>query len=161
MIRYLVKSLPAFAGLVGICFNAYAKVETVKIEISGPDLPEPIEITDIQSLGERAHAFGIPFVQQGQGAIEDVPLTPVPPYEVKLFGDYGEQGIRANFVVYFAWDAAENRARVYFPTQSDPWWPLNASTILVPFAGNWYFADEQWGQGIYSAIRQAVDPYAP
>lgn len=144
----------AFSVLVfAFGLPANAKIGTAKVQITGSDLSESIEITDMASLGNLDQVFGPAYVETDAEPIADVPDSPVAPYEIRFFGDYGERGIRENFVVYFAWDAERQSGRVYFPARGEPWYSLNASTIILrEMEGRWFPAREMFSEAIYRAI---------
>jgi hypothetical protein len=144
--------------LLVLTASPYAKGRTVALVVTGPDLPEPVAVTDPAAVHGHASVYLANFIDRERGPVEDVPSTPVPPYRIMFHVAYGQDDVRMKYVVYFAWDRAERRGRVYFPGRADPWWQHNAFTILLPFEGQWYYAAEGWGQAVYDAISRDTHP---
>jgi hypothetical protein len=144
------------ALILGFSMPANAKGPVVKLVVTGPDLIEPIEITDPAAID--VQVYGATFIDRQSDPIEDVPATPIPPYRVQFYVALGPDDVQMKYVVYYAWDSAKRSARVYFPGRHDPWWRHNVFTVALPFEGEWYYTTETWGQAVQTAIFDYNDP---
>jgi hypothetical protein len=136
---------------------ATAKGPVIKLVISGPDLLAPIEVTDSEAID--VNLYGATYVNHELNPIEDVPVTPVPPYVVHFYvSSASDDDVQMKYVVYFVWDSSEHRARVYFPGRHDAWWRHNVFTVALPLEGAWYYTTESWGRAVQQAIFAHNDP---
>jgi len=135
---------------------ATAKGPVVKLLISGPDLLEPIEVIDFEAID--INLYGATFVDRALDRIEDVPVTPVPPYLIQFYEAMAPDDVQMRYVVYFAWDSSTHRARVYFPGRHEAWWRHNVFTVALPLEGAWYYTTESWGRAVHEAILAHNDP---
>jgi hypothetical protein len=135
-----------------------AKGPVVKLVLSGPDLVEPVEITDPDAID--VIVYGATFVDHERGPQDRRSSSPIAPYEIQFYVDVPRQGVRMMYVVYFVWDNAERRGLVYFPGPSDAWYRKNMSTVALPTAGHWFYASDTWGRAIQRAIFDHNDPLA-
>jgi hypothetical protein len=136
-----------------------AKGPVVKLVVSGPDLPEPIEVTDPDAID--VVVYGATFIERDLGPQTRASASPVNPYEIRFFVDLPQGGgVKMMYVVYFVWDNAERRGLVYFPGPSDAWYRRNVGTVALPTAGQWYYATEVWGRAVRHAIYEHNNPFA-
>jgi hypothetical protein len=134
-----------------------AKGPVVKLVVTGPDLSSPIEITDPDAID--VNIYGATFADREGSKIENVPASPVPPYQVRFYVAMdSDDDIQMKYVVYYVWDSAERRARIYFPGRHDAWWRHNVFTVALPFEGAWYHATESWGRAVQEAIFEHNSP---
>jgi hypothetical protein len=128
-----------------------AKGPVVKLVVTGPDLSSPIEITDPDAID--VNIYGATFADREGSKIENVPASPVPPYQVRFYVAMdSDDDIQMKYVVYYVWDSAERRARIYFPGRH------NVFTVALPYEGAWYHATESWGRAVQEAIFEHNDP---
>ncbi len=137
---------------------ASAKGPVVKLVVSGPDLAQPIEVTDPEALD--VVVYGATFIERDRSPQNRSTASPVSPYQIQFFVDLQEQGVKMMYVVYFVWDNSERRGLVYFPGPSDAWYRRNVGTVALPTAGQWFYATEVWGRAIQRAIYAHNDPFA-
>jgi hypothetical protein len=135
-----------------------AKGPVVKLVLSGPDLVEPVEITDADPID--VIVYGATFADRARGPQNRRSSSPVAPYEIQFYVDLPREGVRMMYVVYFVWDSAERRGLVYFPGPSDAWYRKNVSTVALPTAGHWFHATDTWGRAIQRAIFAHNHPIA-
>jgi len=154
------QGLPVIAAVLlafVLSSSASAKGPVVKLVVTGPDLIEPIEITNPDAIN--VQVYGATYIDRALGPIDDVPASPVPPYRVQFYVSIPpDDEIQMKYVVYYTWDQAQRRARVYFPGPNDAWWRHNVFTVALPFQGDWYWTTETWGQAVLSAIFEYNDP---
>jgi hypothetical protein len=137
---------------------ADAKGPVVKLVVSGPDLAQPVEVTDPEAID--VIVYGATFIDRDRGPQNRSSSSPVDPYQVQFYVDLPEQGVKMMYVVYFVWDSSARRGLVYFPGPSDAWFRRNVGTVALPTAGQWFYATEVWGRAVQRAIFAHNDPFA-
>jgi hypothetical protein len=131
---------------------AFAKGPTVKLTITGPGLPEPIELTDEDAVS--AGVWSGTFMVRERG-MADAPASELPRYTVQFHVKLPRTDeVRMMYVVYYVWDAVTRRALVQIPAVEDQWYPLNVSTIGRCCQGRWFYAADRWGETIKAALTQ-------
>jgi hypothetical protein len=158
MKRRFVLALSVVAAFGLLSSSASAKGPVVKLVISGPDLAEPIEVTDRDALD--VVVYGATFIERDRGPQNRSSASPVSPYQIQFFVDLQQDGVKMMYVVYFVWDSSERRGLVYFPGPSDAWYRRNVGTVALPTAGQWFYATEAWGRAVQRAIFANNDPFA-
>jgi hypothetical protein len=157
MVIHRLSAVVCIASVLAFAVSANAKGPVVKLVVAGPDLVEPIEITDPEAID--VDVYGATFVDREAGPIEEVPTTPVPPYVVQFYDALTpDDDVQMKYVVYYVYDWAERRARVYFPGRHDAWWRHNVFTVAHQFEGEWYYTTESWGRAVQEAIFDHNDP---
>lgn len=130
-----------------------AKGPTAKITLSAPDLPELIEIDDPAVL-DRFDPWAGQFIGTG-GPLESPPHIGRRIPLLVFFYHQNELGdLNVNYVFYYYPDPAGDRGLIYMPGADEPYYSLNASTIMRGSVdGAWYHAMPAWDA--------AVQPYLP
>jgi hypothetical protein len=147
----MLLTLTMTAGLV---LPALAKGPTVKLAISGPDLPGELMVTDPKAL--EASVYGGEFIESQKGAVP-APSADLPRYTIQFYVQPPHRETRMMYVVDYVWDPLSNRALVHLPGRGDRWSSLNMSTILRSGQdGKWFYASQQWGASIRSALHSAL-----
>ncbi|MCC6536670.1 MAG: hypothetical protein IT162_03910 [Bryobacterales bacterium] len=130
---------------------------TTRIRIDGPDLIEPIIITDDAA---RFHVWTGPgtSTNEPQSLIADWaagPATPPkdqPVYRVTFDTDRRE---RSQYVVFYVLDAATARGYVYVPGAGHPAYRDNTWLIRRGNEGGWYRAWADWEQVAHPLLARA------
>jgi hypothetical protein len=134
--------------------SAPAKAATIKIIISGPDLPTPLEITDDQILNLSNVWLG-QFLDNSHGHPEKPPERL--PYELSFYIKLSEDDLRLMYIAYYYPDPATKPGLIYLPGRRDPWYYLNVGTILREGQdGPWNYASPAWEALIKPAIAHAA-----
>jgi hypothetical protein len=68
-----------------------AKGPVVKLVLSGPDLVEPVEITDPDAID--VIVYGATFVDHERGPQDRRSSSPIAPYEIQFYVDVPRQGV--------------------------------------------------------------------
>jgi hypothetical protein len=163
-----------FLGLGLLLFTPVplaAKGPTVRIEISGPGLHEPVALTSPALLKQFAVWAGagvmINRVEQTEGFIVDWseavpgPTAAGPRYTVSFYVKYANRPLESQpeqlaYVVSYQPDVRAGRGYVYLPGRGDEHFALNTRTIHRGREGQWFRATEAWDQavmGLLSAVR--------
>jgi hypothetical protein len=135
----------------------FAKVETSRITITGPDLKGPIEITDPKALAnfnvwtgagtswtgpaaatQDVHGFVIDW---SQAVVADPPKG-LTRYQVSFYAKLPDE--RLVYVVFYEYDPAADHGYVYLPGKNDDWYRLNIGTIFRRVEGHWFIASKTW-----------------
>jgi hypothetical protein len=151
-------ALGALSVIALFALPANAKGPVVKLVVSGPDLAQPVEVTDADAID--VVVYGATFIERDSGPQSRGTNSPVSPYQVQFYVDVPRRGVQMMYVVYFVWDNAERRGLVYFPGPSDAWYRRNVGTVALPTAGQWFYATEDWGRAVQRAIFANNDPFA-
>ena len=132
-----------------------AKAATVKIIVSGPDLPAPLEITDQQIL-DLSNVWAGQFLDASHGSLEKPPQRL--PYELTFYVELGEKNLRLMYVAYYYPDPSSSKQGfLYLPGKSEPWYYLNVGTILRENQdGRWSYATPAWEALIKPVIARAA-----
>ena len=145
-----------------------AKSETVKMTITGRELPKAVEITDESILA----AFNIwsgpgnfkidngvlsPLVSDGsilwsQGAVPEPPKG-LPQYEVSFHGRFPEE--RLMYVLQYLYDPSEKTGYVYLPGKGEDWYDVNIHSIYRGVEGHWFRASDGFCSTVEPLIRKA------
>lgn len=118
--------------------------ETAKLTISGPGLPQSIEVTD-PSVLTLSGVYGGTFI--GTPATE--PDAAWPRYAITFDIQTG-QGVRvAAYVVYYSKNRWTGDGFIYLPGRGENWYPNNIGTIIRDGQdGRWHHASAAWGHAI-------------
>ncbi len=121
---------------------APAKAATVKIIISGPNLPAPIEVTDEQILA-LSNVWAGQFLD-GSRSSPDRPSQRIP-FELAFYVKFQDSNPRLMYVAYYYPDRSSQRGYIYLPGRDEPWYYLNVGTILRSGQdGRWNYASPAW-----------------
>jgi hypothetical protein len=142
-----VKTVGLLLVLAGTVAHLAAKGATVRLTIEGPGLPSAVAVTDATALA------GDVFPGNFIGAPAEVPDARLPRYLVSFYVATPRQPIRLMYVVHYVHDPRTRRGFVYLPRQGEPWYRLNASTILRGQEGEWHFADRTWSNALARSLR--------
>jgi hypothetical protein len=133
-----------------------AKAPTIKIIISGPDLPSPIEIVDPKILA-LSNVWTGEFLERSMRHPEKAPERL--PYELAFYAKFHENDLRLVYVAYYYPDPSEKPGVIYLPGHRDPWYYLNAGSILRDGQdGKWNFASSAWEALVKPLIARQVVP---
>jgi hypothetical protein len=145
LLAFLLLAVPALV---------FAKANISKISIKGPDLKNPIEITDSNELtqfdlwcGPGTSWTGTSPRRNDKFIVDwSQPVTERPKalrrYEVSIFAKLPEE--RLVYVLFYEYDPATDHGYVYLPGRADEWYRLNVSTIIHGVEGNWFRSSIAW-----------------
>ena len=135
-----------------------AKEKTVKIVVSGGNLPSVLEITDSRIL-ESFNVWTGPgtslndaegfIVQWSRGAIAEPPSR-LPQYQVSFYTERSAE--RPFYVVSYCYDPSLRRGFVHFPSFAEKWYPQDVDTIFRGVEGSWFFSRTVWDATIKPLI---------
>jgi hypothetical protein len=146
--------LVTLLALVASPQYATAKAATVKIIISGPDLPAPLEITD-ESILNLSNVWLGQFLDNSHGHPEKPPERL--PYELSFYVKLREDDLRLMYVAYYYPEPSTKQGQIYLPGRRDPWYYLNVGTILRKGQdGRWNYASASWEALIKPVIAHAA-----
>lgn len=128
-----------------------AKGETIRLTITGPGLPAPLDVTEPAAL---ANVWAGRFI--GHLAVE--PDTALPRYVVSfVVKPPREQQARTMYVVTFVVERDSRRGFVYLPGPGEDGYRMNAGTILRDGQdGHWHEASEDWSGALAQRISERV-----
>ena len=154
-----MKNIPALGLIIVLAIAPsmlLGKGVTSKITIEGPDLAQPIEITEPKILAnfnvwsgpgtsssELGSSVNVPsfIIDWSQGPRTQPPLA-VQRYQVTFYSK--EPSERPIYVVYYTVIPGSERGYVYLPGKSDQWWSLNVGSIVRGVEGKWFSAWSTW-----------------
>ncbi len=138
----------ALAVAVGIGTSVAAKGETVRLSITGPDLTEPLVVTDAAAL---VHVWSNGFI----GPVSGAPDTSLPRYQVSFHVlPARSTTVRVMYVVHFVVDPHTNEGFVYLPGRGEDGYRLNVSTMLRETDdGRWHRAPQAWSRAISARLK--------
>jgi hypothetical protein len=137
----------------------FAKADTSKIIIKGPDLSAPIEITDPKTLasfdvwsgtgttcttasGEScAPPSTESFIVDWSHPMVGHP-TGLHRYEVSFYAKMPDE--RLIYVVFYEFDPTIKQGYVYLPGRNEEWYQLNVSALIHGVEGKWLPAWSAW-----------------
>jgi hypothetical protein len=126
-----------------------AKGATVRVVITGPDIPQSIEITEASSLS----AFNV-WTGPGTSSNEDVGFivkwsqTVAPPpatavrYQLSFYTE--DKADQPSYVVFYSYDASTKLGYVYLPGPGESGYTLNIGSIWHGVEGRWLRARDDW-----------------
>ena len=145
-----------------------AKLELVRVTITGAALPAPVEITDQLALRgfniwsgpgnfKIEGGLRIPIVRDGsilwsQGIVSEPPKE-LPKYELTFYGGLPEE--RIMYVFRYVYDSIARKGYVYLPGRGEKWYEVNVRSILRGVEGNWFHASEDFANAVEAAVRKA------
>lgn len=127
----------------------FAKGQTTKIVIEGPDLSKPIVMTDRKILanfdvwagpGTSTNEPDGFIIHWSQGATAE-PSKELPRYQASFYTD-DQKG--PSYVVYYRYDPSTKSGYVYLPGRADKWYWVNMGSIARGIEGNWFHARASW-----------------
>jgi hypothetical protein len=137
---------------------SFAKGPTLKVIISGGDLPSPIEITDRGRLANfRIWEGPGNTIGFGPGAIPAwkdegfvcvwpsagvVPPASLKKYQVSFYSNHHQDGL--DYVITYAYDPVNRKGYVYLPGRGEAEYARNTFSILRGVEGNWFLARKIW-----------------
>ena len=129
--------------LVAIPRLTPAKAATVKIIISGPGLPAPLEVIDEQILN-LSNVWVGQFLDGSHGSPEKPPEG-LKPYELSFYVKLRDEEVRMMYVAYYYPSPSMKQGYIYLPGKGEPWYYLNVGTILrAGQDGRWNYASPAW-----------------
>jgi len=142
-----------------------AKLETVRVTITGSDLPMPLEITDKSSLTgfniwsgpgnfKIENGVKIPIVHDGsimwsQGTVPEPPKG-LPQHEISFYGGSPEE--RIIYVMIYEYDPTSKKGYIYLPGKGEKWYDVNVRSIYRGVEGHWFRASEEFDHQIGAVI---------
>jgi hypothetical protein len=149
-----VRAIAVIGSLV-LSSAAFAKSETFKLEISGPGLTRPLDITEPEILN-RFSIWGSPGIDWSRGNVAG-PLQ-VEGYTV-TFHQRGREPMHdwhRRYVISYRIDAATGEGYIYLPGPDDgDVYERNTFSILREVEGNWFHASEEWEEFVRPLIERA------
>ncbi|MGH8175684.1 MAG: hypothetical protein ACREV5_05425 [Steroidobacter sp.] len=149
-----VRAITVIGSLV-ISSAAFAKSETFKLEISGPGLAQPLDITEPEILN-RFSIWGSPGIDWLRGNVSG-PLQ-VKSYTV-TFHQRGREPMHEwhrRYVITYGVDAATGEGYVYLPGPDDgDVYKRNTFSIFRDVEGNWFHASKEWEKSVRPLIEHA------
>jgi hypothetical protein len=142
------------SGVVWICLiaalalaaQASAKGTTVRVTVTGIGFAAPIELTGAQALSFQNGPWGGGFLDSAAGAALRPPATSRL-CELEFYVRY--QSVELAYVIYYEPSGTSAPGYVYLPGKGDPWYALNAGTILRPGRdGTWRRASREWEDAV-------------
>jgi hypothetical protein len=144
MVRRHAPVLAALLLLIGpIALSA--KGPTVRLAVTAPHLPAPVNITDPGVL-DHATVWEGRFI--GTAARE--PDDSLPRYLVSFYVDLPRNaGVRLMYVVRYVRDPRTGAAFIHLPGRGDEWYRSNVRTILREGQdGRWFRASDAFASGL-------------
>jgi hypothetical protein len=128
-----------------------AKGSTVKLSITGGQLPKPIELTDGPLL-ESSNVYGGGFL----GEVVPPPTAAKAKYRIAFHVDapaWYKQAPQVRYVVSYVKDAATGEGFIYLPARDEPGYWINEATIeRLADEGKWHRAAQRWASAINSRL---------
>jgi hypothetical protein len=146
--------------------SLFARGETVGIEIEGPDLAAPIQISDRKVLADFKVRSGIGtssnepgfdptapsfIVDWSEGPTSEPPKS-LPRYQVLFYANLPTE--RLAYAVVYAFDPVTGEGYVYLPGKGDENYRLNVHTIVRKVEGKWFHSWDKWD----SIAQQLIEP---
>jgi len=143
-----------------------AKAQTVRIEVTGGALSEPMALTaqdrverfwiwsgqGVQVNSQRDPSPGT-FIDWSRGTVAKAPAD-LQRYEVSFFCESRRtEGHRLAYAVSYVLDPATGHGYIYLPGRGDERYRLNTSSIYHGVEGNWFHASESWDALMRSRLR--------
>lgn len=145
----------ALLALLATSNGAVAKVPTVKILVSGPDLPAPLEITDDQILS-LSNVWSGEFLDDSTGHPKERPER-ILPYELSFYVKLDDDVVRLMYVAYYYPEPSKKQGQIFLTGRRDPWYDLNVSSIIRGGQdGQWNWASPAWEALIKPMIERAA-----
>lgn len=146
-----------------------AKSETVKMTITAPDLPKPIEVTDTSIL-RRLNVWSgpgnfsvdngvkIPAMYDGSilwslGVVPDAPKG-LAQYEVSLYGRMPQE--RVIYMFRYQYDPKEKKGYIYLPGRGEKGYDIDVRSIYRGVEGHWFRASEAFDDAVEPLIGKAL-----
>lgn len=165
----------AFAALVLSSTFTWAKSQTIRLEVTGPRLAQPLEITDRTILrrfnfwngpgvgvnGQPAHLesqnlerIGA-FIDWPRGQLQTAP-SGIQAFEVTFH--QRATGQHARYVIRYAYDPAKAGGYIYLPGRSDgDVYRANVFSIHHGVEGHWFHSSPAWERIVRPLIEHAID----
>jgi hypothetical protein len=151
-VRHSGSSIALFL-LLSIGANpAFAKGETVRLEISGADLAATVNVTDNAAIA--ANAWGVNYLEWEKGPVP-APAPEMTRYTVKFYIQPSSGDIQMKYAVYFVWDETAKRGYVYLPGQADALYRLNSAIVRDNGEAQWYLATDSWANSLHQSLAGA------
>jgi hypothetical protein len=164
--------------LVLVSAFAWSKSQTIRLEIVGPGLIKPLEITD-RALLDHFSIWNGPGVRvtdrpvhlepgnrEQIGAFIDWSRGTVPqqPYGSALYTVTFHQGGRERmhdwhrrYMITYAYDPSSENGYIYLPGPKDgEVYERNVFSIVHGIEGNWFYASPAWERSVRPLIQQLV-----
>jgi hypothetical protein len=133
--------------------SALAKGATVRLVLTCGGLAAPVVIADSARLTFALGPWGGGFMDTTR-SVRTAPTRPLRPCEVAFYVRYGPSDVQLAYVVYYYPRSRGRSGYVYLPGRGNPWYALNAGTILRRGRdGHWMYASRAWEEGL---IRPAL-----
>jgi hypothetical protein len=129
--------------------TAQAKGTTVQLTITGPGLDVPFH-TSAKSVTS-ANVWSGNYIDWEAGPIEAAGDDSLD-YRIHFWVKFPEEPIDMTYIVRYRWDDEAKRAIVCLPGERDPWYSVNAFSIVRGNEGSCFYADRDWGSAVRAAI---------
>ncbi len=126
-----------------------AKGRTVQLSITGPGLDSPLH-----SSAERLTSAGVwggNHIEWDKGSI-DRTVEKYPIYLIHFWVELPRGPIQMKYVLGFRWDKELDRAIVCLPGPKNPWYNVNASSIIYGNEGECFLSSEEWGLAVKALL---------
>jgi hypothetical protein len=152
-----------------------AKGTTTRIVITGPELPQPIELHDRDVVaafnvwsGPGTRMNGVEgmdgfIVDWRSGAVEP-PVTALRQFEISFFADRNSSGSdRLVYVVSYGLNPLSGEGYVYLPGVGDPRHGANVRSIFrgSNYEGHWFGASAAWQSVMRKYVTDSLPPHQP
>jgi hypothetical protein len=160
--RRFILILATLAALIAAYpVSVSAKSPPDRIEVMGPTMAAPIEISDASALANFS-PWGRGFIDWDLGHAS-APTTESPRYDVSFYLD--DRGREPIYVLHYV-PSVSGPGYIYVPDKGEPWHRLNIGTISGASSsdrwnpeGRWQYATTDWDVLIRSALDRApTDP---
>jgi len=159
MNRILSRALVVVLLALGTTAVLWAKGATVKLAVTGPNLPLGVEVTDPSAMANVwGSAGGCASPHSFYGRLAPTPAPDLPRYRVAFHvRPTGDETVRVMYVVGFVVDPATSKAFVYFPARGEDGYAVNSGSIVREAnEGKWYEADGAWSAAINAKLAPAL-----
>ena len=166
-----ISSALVFAMLLAVSGSAWSKSRTIKLEVVGPGLVSPIEITD-RTIVDRFNIWNGPgiqdlatsgaFIDWSRGKVQAPSGSTVYTVTFHQAGREPMHEYHKRYVVTCAYEPASRQGYIYLPGPQDgDVYKRNVFSILHEIEGNWFHASPNWERYVRPLIRQAATGGAP
>jgi hypothetical protein len=152
--KHGISAIAMIASLL-LSSAAIGKSETIRLEISGVDLIEPVSINEPEVL-KSFSIWGSPGIDWSRG---DVPAPQRAKRYTVTFHQRGREPMHEwhrQYVITYAIDADTNQGYVYLPGPNDgDVYKRNVFSIVRDVEGNWFHASADWEKSVRPLIEFA------
>ena len=128
-----------------------------QITIAGGELEEPLEISD-QEILDKFNPWAGQFIGTG-GPLESPPYVgDRVPYEVYFYLRDARGELQLSYMFYYYPDPAGGRGMIYLPGSKEPYYSVNAGTILRGESdGRWHHAMPTWDETVQAVVLEQAN----